>query len=129
MRLLVDTSVLIDALRLRRGRRQLLAELVRSGHTLATSALNIAEIFAGMRPEEEANTRRLLNPLECYEVTPPSAELAGRFKRDWARKGRTLTLTDTLIAATALEHGCVLVTDNRKDFPMPELELHPLPGE
>ena len=127
MRLLVDTSVLIDALRLRRGRRQLLAELVRSGHTLATSALNIAEVFAGMRPEEEANTWRLLNPLECYEVTRPSAELAGRFKRDWARKGRTLTLTDTLIAATALEHGCVLVTDNRKDFPMPEVQLYPLP--
>jgi len=127
MRLLLDTSVLIDALRLRRGRREWLAELVRNGHTLATSALNIAEIFAGMRPEEEPNTRRLLNALECYDVNRPSAELAGRLKRDWARKGRTLTLTDTLIAAAALKNDCLLATDNRKDFPMPELELYSLP--
>jgi len=129
MRLLLDTSVLIDALRLRRGRREWLAELVRNGYTLATSALNIAEIFAGMRPEEEPNTRRLLNALECYDVNRPSAELAGRLKRDWARKGRTLTLTDTLIAAAALKNGCVLATDNRKGFPMPELELYSLPVE
>jgi len=129
MRLLLDTSVLIDALRSYRGRRELLAELVRSGHSLATSALNVAEIFAGMRTEEEANTRRFLNVLECYEVTRPSAELAGRLKRDWAGKGRTLTLADTLVAAVCLERGCALLTDNRKDFPMPELELYPLPEE
>ena len=127
MRLLLDTSVLIDALRLRRGRRELLAELVRSGHSLATSALNIAEVFAGMRSEEEASTRRFLDALECYDVTHASAELAGRLRRDWARKGRTLTLTDTLIAAAALKNDCLLATDNRKDFPMPELELYSLP--
>jgi hypothetical protein len=38
MRLLIDTSVLIDVLRLRRGRRELLAELARGGHSLATTA-------------------------------------------------------------------------------------------
>jgi len=48
MQLLLDTSVLIDALRLRHGRRELLAELVQAGHTLATTALNVAEVYAGM---------------------------------------------------------------------------------
>jgi len=127
MRLLVDTSVLIDALRLRHGRRELLADLVRHGHTLALSALNVAEVFAGMRPEEETTTRRFLDALECYDVTRTSGEMAGRLKRDWARKGRTLTLADTLVAAVCLERGCALLTDNRKDFPMPELDLHALP--
>jgi len=129
MRLLLDTSVLIDALCLRRRRRELLAELVRSGHTLATSAINVAEIHAGMRPHEEAKTEPLLGALECYDITHACGQLAGRLKRDWARKGRTLALADTLIAATALEHSCVLLTDNRRDFPMPELQLYPLPEE
>ena len=129
MRLLLDSSVLIDALRLRRGRRQWLAGLVRGGHTLATSALNLAEVYAGMRPEEEARTQAFLNALECHAITPNVAQTAGKLKRQWEQKGRTLTLADTLIAAVALEQGCPLLTDNRKDFPMPQLQLYDLPEE
>jgi predicted nucleic acid-binding protein len=129
MQLLLDTSVLIDALRLRRGRRQWLAELVRAGHTLATSALNIAEVYAGMRPEEEARTKAFLDALACREITASVAEMAGKLKRQWAQKGRTLTLADTMIAAVALQQGCPLATDNRKDFPMPQLQLYELPEQ
>lgn len=127
MRLLLDTSVLIDALRSRRARRAWLAELVREGHRLETSALNFAEVYAGMRPEEERGTREFLEALQCHPVTSSTAETAGRLKSQWARKGRTLTLADTIIAAVAIEHGCTLATDNRKDFPMPELRLYDMP--
>jgi predicted nucleic acid-binding protein len=48
-------------------------------------------------------------------------------KNEWARRGQTLSVPDVLIAATALAHRLVLMTDNRKDFPMPELVLYPLP--
>jgi predicted nucleic acid-binding protein len=123
MRLLLDTSVLIDALRARRARRAWLAELVRAGHSLETSALNVAEVYAGMRPEEEVRTKAFLGALLCHSITAGAAETAGRLKNQWARKGRTLTLADTMVAAVAMEQGCVLVTENRKDFPMPEVRL------
>jgi len=129
MRLLLDTSVLIDVLRRRRGRRELLVELVRSGHILATTALNVAEVYAGMRPGEEEQTAAFLDALDCYELTRTAARLAGTLKNKWARKGRTLTLADTIIAAIALERRCTLMTDNRKDFPMPELEQYILPEQ
>jgi predicted nucleic acid-binding protein len=128
MRLLLDTSVLIDALRHRRARRELLADLVRAGHTLATSALNVAEVYAGMRSNEESETETFLRALECYELSWNAGRLAGNLKREWAGKGRTLTLADTIVAAIALEQGCVLMTDNRKDFPMGELRHYPLPA-
>jgi predicted nucleic acid-binding protein len=128
MRLLLDTSVLIDALRLRHGRRELLAELVRSGHTLVTSALNVAEVYAGMRPEETEKTEALLGALECYDLTGVSARRAGSLIQHWARKGRTLTLADMIVAAIALEVGCTLMTDNRKDFPIEELDKFNLPA-
>ena len=35
----------------------------------------------------------------------------------------TLSYTDVTIAAVALTHGLVLVTDNQKHFPMPELPV------
>jgi predicted nucleic acid-binding protein len=54
------------------------------------------------------------------------AQRAGALRYEWARKGITLALTDTMIAATALQYGLTLITDNRKDFPMPELTIHPL---
>jgi predicted nucleic acid-binding protein len=129
MQLLLDTSVLIDALRLRRGRRKWLAEQVRAGLMLTTSALNLAEVYAGMRPEEEARTKAFLNALECREITASVAENAGKLKKQWAQRGRTLTLADTLVAAVALQQGCPLATDNRKDFPMPGLQLCELPED
>jgi predicted nucleic acid-binding protein len=127
MRLLLDTSVLIDVLRFHHRRRELLADLARAGNTLATTALNIAELYAGMRPEEQARTEDFLEALDCYELTAAAGRLAGSLKNRYASKGRTLTLADTIVAAIAMERRCTLMTDNRKDFPMPELDLYDLP--
>jgi predicted nucleic acid-binding protein len=127
MRLLLDTSVLIDALRARRERRAWLADQLRSGHSLETSALNVAEVYAGMRPEEEMQTKAFLGALFCHPITASAGEKAGRLKNQWARKGRTLTLADTMVAAVAIEQDCALVTDNRKDFPMSEMRSYGLP--
>ena len=127
MHLLLDTSVLIDVLRRRRGRREWLAELARAGHILATTSLNVAEVYAGMRPGEEPQTEAFLEGLECYDLTRRAGQLAGKLKSEWGRKGRTLALADTIIAAIALERHCVLATDNRKDFPMADLDYYALP--
>ena len=123
--LLLDTTVLVDVLRNRQDRRSLLAQLVTAGHTLATGAINIGEVYSGMRPEEEARTEAFLSSMDCYPLTASIARRAGSLKSAWARKGQTLSLADMIVAATALEHGVTLMTDNRKDFPLPELELYP----
>ncbi len=127
MKLLLDTSVLIDVLRLRNQRREWLAGLVRGGHTLSTTTLNIAELYAGVRAGEEAKTEAFLAGLVPYELNGADARFAGKLKNSWAQKGRTLTLADTIVAAIAIERGCALVTDNGKDFPMPEVQLYLLP--
>ena len=126
MELLLDTSVLIDALRSRNARRELLARLVNEGHHFSTTALNIAEVYAGVREEEAALTASFIDSLECHGLTASSGRHAGMLKNIWSRKGHPLSLSDTIIAAIAIENDCTLVTDNRKDFPMPELKLYPL---
>ncbi len=124
MKILLDTSVLIDVLRGCPDRKAELANLVRAGHRLMTTAVNVAEIYAGMRVAEAPRTEEFLSGLECLELKLTDARLAGRMKHKWSEKGRTLTLADTMIAAIALENGCHLFTDNRRDFPMPELQLY-----
>ena len=123
---LLDTSVIIDALNRKRNRWQLLASLVESGETLACSMVTVTEIYAGLRPPESEPTRTFLEGLEHYGIDWELARYAGLLKNEWAQKGRTLAIADVLIAATALAHKLVLMTDNRKDFPMPQLVLYPL---
>ena len=123
---LLDTSVIIDALNNKRGRRDLLLELVRQGQLLACCPINVTEVYAGMRPKEETATEAFLRSLEYYDLTWPVARLAGLLKRDLARKGTTVTVAVATIAAVALVHELTLMTDNVKDFPMNELRLYPL---
>ncbi|MGA2214636.1 MAG: PIN domain-containing protein [Bryobacteraceae bacterium] len=121
---LLDTPIVIDALNQKRGRW---AALVEAGDTLACSVVTLTEIYAGIRPKEFAFTERFLDGLEHYELDSHLAHYAGLLKNEWAKKGRSLAVVDLIIAATALAHNLVLMTDNREDFPMTELTLYPLP--
>lgn len=78
------------------------------------------------RPGEEQQTERFLSSLEYLKITRPVAELAGRLRGEWMRKGRTLGLSNLLIAAVAIHGDIPLATDNGRDFPMAELRLFPL---
>jgi predicted nucleic acid-binding protein len=127
VKILLDTSVLIDVLRGRNQRREALAALVRAHESLVTTTLNVAELYVGMLPGEEASTEALLDGLQCFDLTGSIARLGGKLKNQWSQRGRTLSLADALIAATAIEERCALLTDDRKDFPMPELRLYSLP--
>ena len=125
---LLDTSVIIDTLNNRRGRPAYLLELVKAGHVLACCPINITEVYAGMRPKEQAATEELFASLQHFPIAPPAARLAGEFKREYARKGITLNLGDVMIAAVAMHNELTLFTDNVKDFPMEKLSLHPVPA-
>jgi predicted nucleic acid-binding protein len=94
---------------------------------MACCSINVTEIYAGLRPGEEAKTERLLRSLKFYPVTWEIAKQAGELQNVWRRRNRTLSLPDTTIAAVALANDLTLVTGNVKDFPMPELRLYPLP--
>jgi predicted nucleic acid-binding protein len=123
---LLDTSVIIDALNQKRGRWQLLGSLVEAGDTLACSVVTLTEIYAGVRPKEMALTQQFLDAMEHYQLDSRLARDAGLLKNEWAKQGQTLGVIDVIIAATALAHNLVLMTDNRKDFPMTQLALYPL---
>ena len=128
MTYLLDTTVIIDLLNGRNRRPELLVDLARQDALLACCPVNVTEIYMGLRPGEETRTEKFLRSLEFYPVTWEIASLAGSLFNKWRKKCQTLSFTDVTIASVAIANGLVLITDNRKHFPMPELQTMTLPG-
>jgi predicted nucleic acid-binding protein len=118
---LPDTNILIDALNGKRGQKEMLMNLVLQGNRLTCCAVTIAELFSGIRAEDAPKVEQFVSLLRWQEITPAIAKKAGRWRYDYARLGTSLAMADTLIAATAVEYGLTLITNNKKHFPMQEL--------
>jgi predicted nucleic acid-binding protein len=123
---LLDTSVIIDALNGKRNRPALLKQLLDDGHLLGCSSIQVTEVYAGMRPQEEVATEEFLRSLEYYAVTWAIARAAGILKCDYARRGLSLALADVTIAAVAPAHQLTLITDDARHYPMKDLRRYPL---
>jgi predicted nucleic acid-binding protein len=118
VRLLLDTSVLIDTLR-GRGASDRLRELRADGSSTPwICAINVEELYRGVREAEEAALGRFVGGFRLAPLGREEAELAGRWRRDFARRGVTLGQADCLIAAAAAGIGARLATGNPKHFPM-----------
>jgi len=125
--LLLDTTVIVDAINGRRGRVQFLDGLLAQRNLLACCSINITEVYAGVRAHEAQVTEVFLRSLKFYEVTWEIARLAGELKNEWAKKGHTIALPDVTIAAVAIANNLTLATDNQRHFPMPDLQILALP--
>jgi len=84
--LLLDTSVIIDALNGRKGRDEFLDGLLAQRNLLACCSINVTEVYAGILPREAAATEEFLRSLKFYEVTWDVARLAGELKNRWSKK-------------------------------------------
>jgi predicted nucleic acid-binding protein len=125
--LLLDTTVVIDALR-GRGAAERIRALATSGSAPPyVCAVNIEELWRGARASEESAIRRLLSALRLAPLGQPEGERAGTWRRDFAASGVTLSQADCLVAAAAVGVGASLATGNPRDFPMPGLDVEHWP--
>ena len=127
--LLIDTNVIIDALKKKRRRAEYLQSLPLHGFTLAVCAVVLTELYTGMAPSDIPKAEGMTRDFVFLATNAELARLAGTFRRRYRDRGVALSTPDCLIAAIAIHHGVLLVTDNPKHFPMPELKLYPVPGD
>jgi predicted nucleic acid-binding protein len=124
---LLDTTVLIDVLR-GRGAAQRLLRLRSSGELPFICCVNVEEIWRGLRPGDEEDAGRLLQGLRLAELGLLEGQRAGRWRREAAARGTTLSQADCLIAAAALGVGARLATGNPRHFPVEGLEVEHWPA-
>jgi predicted nucleic acid-binding protein len=122
---LLDTTVLIAHFRGDQVVSDVLLRLLRKGHTLATSCVNVAEIERGILSRERRAVRGTLDRLRYLETTREAAIRAGRYQAEFQRRGVTIHTPDALIAGTARVHGAIILTENTIDFPMRDVRSQP----
>ena len=112
---LVDTDVLVDFLR---GEEKAVIYINRHAKKIVISAISVAELYAGVRENEER--QELDEFVELFPILPVTIEIAktgGLYKRDFF-KSHQLSLADAIIAATAKTYEADLKTLNTKHFTM-----------
>lgn len=119
MRLVLDTSILIDHLRgVPRAATELIPNAIARGDILWSSHVVRAELLAGMRAEEEGATRDLMQLISWAEVDESVAEAAGALGRRYLRSYPGIEVSDLIVAALAQHLDAELKTVNVKHFPM-----------
>lgn len=127
-RLLLDSTVLIDALRGRPVATRV-AGLRRQGIEPWVCAISVEEIWRGLFPHEEPAAARLFRGLRIAPLGVAAGVQAGTWRRDLAARGVTVHQADCLIAAAAVGVGAALATANVADFPMAELAVEHWPAD
>ena len=129
MRYLLDTNIISNVTKPEPSEALLAWMADQTDTDLFISSLTVAEIRRGVL-EKPAGRKR--DQLEAWFTGPegPQALFAGhilafdekagliwaRLMADGKAKGRPRSGLDTIIAAVAEANGCVVVTDNEKDF-------------
>lgn len=124
MRLVVDSTFLIDHLRGLPAATDRLAQIFEMGDDPIVTEVIVCEVRAGLRPENERDLAALLEPMEFVQPDPATATRAGRWRAEARARGWTLSLADALIAAAAASMDASVLTRNVRDF-----ALTPVPVE
>ena len=121
---LLDSDIIIWHLRGRREITEMLKDLQRSG-VPACSATSALEVQLGVKTkDEEGKTNRFLESLKVFDVNMDISKMAAQLIREYKAKGVTMDIPDSIIASTCILHDLILVTYNRKHYPISELKFH-----
>lgn len=115
MSVVVDTSILVDALRASEPALDYLGSLPQRP---SASEVTRVEVLPGVRSGERRRTEQLLFTVEWVPVDEAVARQAGRLGREYRRSHPGVAVADLVIAGTAVRADLPLATRNVRHFPM-----------
>ena len=116
MRYLLDTTFVIDHLRDDPTAIERFRELLDAGDEAIVTGVVLSEAWAGSTGPGDDQVERFFRYIEYVHPGPAGARLAGLWRLEARRLGRTLGLADALIAATAYHSKAAVLTRNVRDF-------------
>lgn len=114
-KILLDSSVIIDFLRIRDKKSTIFYKVANGNHKLFVSIITHAELYAGKSVWETKIARdeleSLFSKIQIINLNEELSKKAGEIKAKYG-----IDLLDAIIAATALVHKLDFATLNIKDF-------------
>jgi predicted nucleic acid-binding protein len=115
MRLLLDTTFGIDLLRLDPKAVARFGQMFADGDEPYVNEAVVSELAVGV-PQDDPGLTAFLRAVTFVQPPPAAALRAGIWRREARVRGRTLSLSDALIAAAAESLEAPIVTRNIRDF-------------
>ena len=119
LKYLLDTNIVIYVLK--RRPKEVLAVFNANASRMAISSITLSELMYGA--EKSLNTDKNLEAVEEFvshlEVLPYDAKASqhyGQIKAALEKKGQIIGENDIHIAAHAISHGLILVSNNIREF-------------
>jgi tRNA(fMet)-specific endonuclease VapC len=118
MKFLIDTNICSAYIK---GQREVLAPFQQYFGQSGVSAVIMAELTtwpsqSSLRRETRDALTRFLQDLPCLDFTCSVAVCAGELRARRLQSGRPMPFADLIIAAAALAHSLILVTNNTRVF-------------
>ncbi len=113
--IVIDSSVLIDALHRKETSLKKIRELEKKGEILCTTQVNVLELFKGVcsptRSERGLEkVKKLLDAFVILSINEDTYEMFGELSAELRRRGAAIGDFDELIASIALTQEAAIVT-------------------
>jgi len=107
---LVDTSVWIDFFRGVASIKELLTKLIARDRVFTAGPV-LFELLQGIRsPEERGQVKEALLSVNFLDITPEDWEAAALISRELRSQGKTIPMTDLLLAQLAKAHDLEIIS-------------------
>lgn len=118
---LIDTNVVIRAIAGYEPDARFLRKAIER-NKVSLSCITVAEFLTQASKKEEEVFERLLQTFPVFPIDEETARIAASYRRRFLKITRA-KLLDFLLAAQAKVHNETLVTNNRSDFPMRDIQV------
>ncbi|MFZ2472736.1 MAG: type II toxin-antitoxin system VapC family toxin [Methanothrix sp.] len=113
--IIIDTSVLIDALHRKQAALRKIQELEETSETLCTTQINVLELYKGVYSpcKSEAGlekVKKLLDAFVILTIDEDAYEMFGELSAELRRRGEAIGDFDELIASIALANDAAIVS-------------------
>ena len=121
--ILLDTDIVINILRKKEITIQTLLNLKQQQYQLYVCPIIIAEIYAGAFTKEYQQIEQFFSYCNCVEINQEIGKIAGLYANQYRGAFNKISLEDYLIAACAKKYQLLLWTNNKKHYPMQDIQL------